>query len=44
MKIAMGEGNVYNKLIVMDNVSDLADKYDMFANFFRLICDCFTKI
>ena len=33
MKIVMGEGNIYNKLIVMDNVSDFADKSDIFANF-----------
>ena len=29
----MGENNVFNKLIVMDDVSGLADKCDNFANF-----------
>ena len=29
----MGEDNVFNKLIVMDNVSGLADKSDNLANF-----------
>ena len=33
MKIVMGEGNIYNEIIVMDNVSDFADKFDIFANF-----------
>ena len=36
MKIVMGEGNIYNKLIVMDNVSDFADKSDIFANFLTI--------
>ena len=30
--ILMGEDNVFNKLIVMDNVSDLPDKSDNFTN------------
>ena len=29
----MGEDHVFNKLIVMDNVSGLADKSDNLANF-----------
>ena len=29
----MGENNVFNKLIVMDDVAGLADKSDNFANF-----------
>ena len=29
----MGENNIYNKLIVMDDVSGLADKSNNFANF-----------
>ena len=28
----MGENNLFNRLIVMDDVSDLADKSDNFAN------------
>ena len=31
--IAMGENNVFDKLIVMKDVSELADKSDDFANF-----------
>ena len=31
--IVMGEDNIFNKLIAMDNVSGLADKSDDFANF-----------
>lgn len=31
--ILMGEDNIFNKLIVMDNVLGLADKSDSFANF-----------
>ena len=31
--IVMGENNIYDKLIVMDDVSGLADKSDDFANF-----------
>ena len=31
--ILMGEDNIFNKLIVMDNVSDLAGKSDNFGNF-----------
>ena len=31
--IAMGENNIYNKLIAMDDVSGLADKSNDFANF-----------
>ena len=30
---AMGENNIYNKLIAMDDVSGLADKSNDFANF-----------
>ena len=29
----MGEKNVFNKVIVMDNTPGLADNYDDFANF-----------
>ena len=29
----MGEKNVFNKVIVMDNIPGLADKSDDFANF-----------
>ena len=29
----MGENNIHNKLIVMDDVSDLANKSNDFANF-----------
>ena len=29
----MGENNVFDKLIVMDDASGLADKSDNFANF-----------
>ena len=29
----MGKKNVFNKVIVMDNILGLADKYDDFANF-----------
>ena len=32
----IGENNIFNKLIVMDNVSRLADKSDSFANFLTL--------
>ena len=32
-QILMGEDNAFNKLIVMDDVSGLADKSDNFANF-----------
>ena len=38
--IVMGENNVFNKLIVTDDVSGLAYRSSNFANFF----DCFTKI
>ena len=44
--IVMGENNVFNKLIVMDEVSGLADKSNNFANFltvsrkFNFICVC----
>ena len=31
--IVMGENNIYDKFIVMDDVSGLADKSDDFANF-----------
>ena len=31
--IVMGENNIFNKLIVMDDVSGLADKSNDFANF-----------
>ena len=31
--IVMGENNIYDQLIVMDDVSGLADKSDDFANF-----------
>ena len=31
--ISMGEDNVFNKLIVMDNVTDLADKLANFSDF-----------
>ena len=31
--IVMGEDNIFNELIVMDNVSGLADKSNDFANF-----------
>ena len=44
--IVMGENNVFNELIVMDDVSGLADKSNNFANFltvsrkFNFICVC----
>ena len=44
--IVMGENNVYDKLIVMDDVSGLADKSNKFANFltasrkFNFTCVC----
>ena len=31
--IVMGEDNIFNELIIMDNVSGLADKSNDFANF-----------
>ena len=31
--ISMGEDNVFNKLVVMDNVAGLADKLAKFTNF-----------
>ena len=31
--IVMGENNIFNKLLVMDNVLKLADKSANFANF-----------
>ena len=34
--ILMGENNVFNKLIVMDSVSGLANKSDNFANFLTI--------
>ena len=42
----MGENNIFDKLIVMDDVSGLADKSDDFENFltvsrkFNLTCVC----
>ena len=46
IEIVMGENNIFDKLIVMDDVSGLADKSDDFANFltvsrkFNFICIC----
>ena len=34
--IVMGENNIFDKLIVMDDVSGLADKSDNFANFLTM--------
>ena len=31
--IVMGENNIFDKFIVMDDVSEVADKSDDFANF-----------
>ena len=46
--ILMGENNVFNKLVVMDYISGLAEKSDHFANFltvsskFYFTCLCFS--
>ena len=46
--ILMGENNVFNKLVVMDYISGLAEKSDNFANFltvsrkFNFTCLCFS--
>ena len=42
--ILMGENNVFNKLVVMDYISGLAEKSDHFANFLTVSCKFYFPV